>query len=565
MGRKEQVFQKYEKSWPYPKRPLKQIIEECSNNDPSRNNKYLDWMIKTNTQITLIMETQLFPVVKDFHDNQNGITSRHIESAVKRKFVSDVEFNLLKNKPRDINSYPNLAILRLVLEKYQKEKQLKKDKKDITGQYDTILDNKDYTILVPLTHKASAIIGYGTKWCTAMKSDKGHFIDHTKNGILYYIIDKLRSQQNHPLHKIAYYREFNSNHGCVYNAIDSGLGDLINFMPPDIITIINEYHNRGINVDEYFKLMCQRLTQLAAEHHQFTVKNEEDDHGGFVPMKFKLESFINHTLTMTIDGFDDCNFCINLSCQLDKIKYTPFLFYKNKRCNKLDTPWITQTLDSNNIIGNARKLFRNANGDVNAAEPLFEDISEYFEEHIWLIYSNVIYQTVNDLCKQLSTNGWVLKLNSSADNIQNQESLSFTLRCKNNRLIHGGYGFDFDMQLDLNDDVITNTIQSSFTFDTCEKTNYQWEELTTIPKKHKLSSANLIKQITGFVNKLKKHLESNRIKINRPVKLYDDVACDARERMNDWICEHGYSHNNWDADKIVQYIKWSITKRRDGY
>lgn len=521
MGRKDQVFQKYKKSWPYPKRPLKPIIEECSNNDPSGNNKYLDWMIGVHSQIMLTGD-HLFLIVKDFHDNQNGIISQHIEPAVKRNWVSAAEFNLLKNKPRDINSYPTLTILRLVLEKYHKEKQLKKDQKNITGEYDTILDNDNYTIFVPLTHKASAIIGYGTKWCTAMKSCKDHFIDYTNKGNLYYIIDKLRPQQNHPLHKIAYYREFNSEHGIVYNAIDSGLGDIMNFMPPDIITIINEYHNRGINVDEYFKLVCQRLTQLAAAHHQFTINNEDDDSGGLVPMKFKIDSFINNTLKMVIDDFNDCYCLIYLVCGNSKIRYTSSLFYKNTKCCKPDKIWITKELDSNDIIGCARRLFRynndNNNNNVDATDITFHDIDAHLNEHIWPIYANIIYRTVNNLCKQLSSGEWKLTLNCNADNIENREQLDFTLRRKNNRLAYGGYDFEFTMGLDFDNSIITNTVESSFTFEPTEKTNYQWDELTTAPKKHKLSAVNLTKQITGFVNKLKKHLETNRIKINRPNK-----------------------------------------------
>lgn len=50
-----------------------------------------------------------------------------------------------------------------------------------------VLDNERWKIVVPLSFEASKLYGMNTRWCTTQKT---YYNNYTRNGLLYYIIDK---------------------------------------------------------------------------------------------------------------------------------------------------------------------------------------------------------------------------------------------------------------------------------------------------------------------------------------------------------------------------------------
>ena len=58
------------------------------------------------------------------------------------------------------------------------------------NEYEKILDNEKYLMVVPFTHKASCKYGANTKWCTTKRDDDNDFEEHYNSGLLAYLIIK---------------------------------------------------------------------------------------------------------------------------------------------------------------------------------------------------------------------------------------------------------------------------------------------------------------------------------------------------------------------------------------
>ena len=103
-------------------------IRLLSNEDPSGNNKYLDWMVKI-----------YFGLGKDsenFRGNLYASNKRRILQAVK-KFHKNIQ--RIKNK--DINSYPNLGELDLVVNEAEEKRKLKELEKEAKKQKTVIYED----------------------------------------------------------------------------------------------------------------------------------------------------------------------------------------------------------------------------------------------------------------------------------------------------------------------------------------------------------------------------------------------------------------------------------------
>lgn len=95
------------------------------------------------------------------------------------------------------------------------------------NEYQKILDNENYLMVVPFTHEASCKYGANTKWCTTKRNDDTDFIDHVTSGLLVYIIIK----------NPEYVERLNSNKFAIYrskyDSLDTGL----------VYTDLNEEHS----------------------------------------------------------------------------------------------------------------------------------------------------------------------------------------------------------------------------------------------------------------------------------------------------------------------------------
>jgi hypothetical protein len=160
-GRVEDVKKRYPEH--------EETVDFFVNNDPSGNNKYLQWMMKQ--------------VVK------NGAERGFVSSLV-RHFHRNVQ----RLQKKDINQYKTLkqlqdALSTLGTSKSQMKKKVKREGTKVLYEDDTML------VLKPLNHQASCQYGTNTKWCLAMKENDSFFNHYTRKGSRYAGIDWIESKE----------------------------------------------------------------------------------------------------------------------------------------------------------------------------------------------------------------------------------------------------------------------------------------------------------------------------------------------------------------------------------
>lgn len=168
-GRKDDVIRKYGEEH-------KELIEKLSKSDPSGNNKYLDWMVKTalgqlNKEEDILSADSIVNLVTDFDKRLPG----------------------LKNK--DLNSYKSVFDLKAVVDEANK----KAEEKRVSKQAKKVFENDDAVIYAPFTLEASCKYGAGSKWCITQKNDP-YFDDYSKHSNFYFFINKKMSSQTDPRH-----------------------------------------------------------------------------------------------------------------------------------------------------------------------------------------------------------------------------------------------------------------------------------------------------------------------------------------------------------------------------
>lgn len=167
-GRKEDARAKYPD---VPESDFNYFVE----NDPSGNQKYLEWLLKYYFQVN---PRGLVEYIKFFHQNQNMF----IEKDINRHTPSSLD--------REIDD---------VKEKILKREQKKKAKK----QSIRIYEDDRWLVISPKSWQASCYYGAGTKWCVTMKDNSSYWNRYSKNASFFFIIDKTKLQDD-PLYKVAY-------------------------------------------------------------------------------------------------------------------------------------------------------------------------------------------------------------------------------------------------------------------------------------------------------------------------------------------------------------------------
>jgi len=135
-------------------------------NDPSGNNKYLDWLMKMYVNEDYATKDLLVKYTTIFHKNISKFTKK------------------------DINQYKTWdEFEKAVLPVKEEAERREQDKKAEEGTK-KLFETKDWLLVRPLSHESSCKYGAGTKWCTTMKNDKTYFERYTKEDLLLYLINK---------------------------------------------------------------------------------------------------------------------------------------------------------------------------------------------------------------------------------------------------------------------------------------------------------------------------------------------------------------------------------------
>lgn len=147
------------------------------NADPTNRGKYLRWM----TDLFKHMSFNIF-----FEDLYKITESLDLFEKVQGKLNVDERNILNYNTNNDlwdtIKKYKNQT--ELILSK----KQLKGDT-PVDGEFDVLLDNEIYSVIVPKTHRSACYWGSGSRWCTAHSGHDRTFGGYAEKGpivILYH-------------------------------------------------------------------------------------------------------------------------------------------------------------------------------------------------------------------------------------------------------------------------------------------------------------------------------------------------------------------------------------------
>jgi hypothetical protein len=133
----------------------------------------------------------------------NTVSQGIIDDTVKpvlKKFVA-IGPNL---EIKDINQYKTFSELNTDIQKY--ENRIRREVQTIEGA-DLVYEDDRFTVVAPLTTKASCYYGSGTKWCTASSADNTHFNNYMNEGKLFYFIDKTKPTSDR-FYKVALLKKF---------------------------------------------------------------------------------------------------------------------------------------------------------------------------------------------------------------------------------------------------------------------------------------------------------------------------------------------------------------------
>ena len=150
------------------------------------NNIYTDNLNNFNKGIF----TWLYNLIKnnnlkeeDFYKAKNYVT-------LFNKFI-----NRIPKENRDINKYKSLSDLYDVVKEFEGDEDAPTSKQDEIRkikekEIKKVFENGDWLIMIPLTERASCLIGKGTQWCTAADESDNMFDSYNSDGPLYVIINK---------------------------------------------------------------------------------------------------------------------------------------------------------------------------------------------------------------------------------------------------------------------------------------------------------------------------------------------------------------------------------------
>ena len=178
-GRKEDILKKYGGE----NQEVIDTINYFSVEDPSGNNKYLEWMFKNwaglgKDRNYSPLDYEVVDLVKLFHQNVQRV----------------------KNK--DINSY-SFKELEETVKEAEEKRRLTQIKKEAKKQKTVIYEDDNWFVVSPHSWKSSCYYGAGTKWCVTSKDTSGHWDNYSKRATFFYIIDKNKTKEDR-YYKVAY-------------------------------------------------------------------------------------------------------------------------------------------------------------------------------------------------------------------------------------------------------------------------------------------------------------------------------------------------------------------------
>ena len=223
-GRKEDIIKKYGNE----DQSNIETINYFSGEDPSGNNKYLEWMTKNwlglgKDKTYAPLDYEIAEVIKLFHRNIQRIQNK------------------------DINSY-SYKELRKVVKKAEKQRKEKELEKEAKKQKKVIYEDNKWLVISPKSWKASCYYGAGTKWCVTSKNTDNHWNNYSRKATFFFVIDKEKNKSDR-YYKVAYRKIGRGNKFELWDAEDlefskRAIGrDWLESLPDELKERIESHHS----------------------------------------------------------------------------------------------------------------------------------------------------------------------------------------------------------------------------------------------------------------------------------------------------------------------------------
>jgi hypothetical protein len=137
------------------------------------------------------------------------------------EFCDYMERGLTNEK--DVSKYDSWEMVATEVYQAKNRDLFKKAKKQVKVVY----EDDQYFCIKPLTYEASVSYGYQTKWCTASVHEQSYFYNHSRDGVLVYVIDKINNV------KFGFYH--NDHQIQIYNQKDDRVDSMETGLPLELL------------------------------------------------------------------------------------------------------------------------------------------------------------------------------------------------------------------------------------------------------------------------------------------------------------------------------------------
>lgn len=263
------------------------VFNYLVDNDPSGNQKYLDWMLG---------------VVTDT-GNRVGLVEFHKELIEKITYFHN---NIQSFDKKDINAYKDVLELDRGVNRVKEKKAEKEAEKQAKKEKDVIHKDDRFLVISPKSYKASCYYGAGTKWCITTKGS-GHYYDrYSKRATFYFIIDKTKDKSD-DLYKVALRMVGTSKRIELWDAVDREFyntttgTDYLLQLPEGLLDKIKSNHEKHFPTTGEIDLEDPRKQAL------FHLLNEEDiEEEDFYHYGIQVFDVAGHHYAVGTEGqFDD--------------------------------------------------------------------------------------------------------------------------------------------------------------------------------------------------------------------------------------------------------------------
>ena len=144
---------------------------------------------------------------------------------------------------KDISKYDSWEMVTSEVFQAKNRNLFKMAKKEVKVVY----EDDQYMCIKPLTYAASVSYGYQTRWCTASVQEPSYFYNHSKDGVLVYLIDKINNV------KFGFYH--NSYQIQIYNQKDDRIDSMETGLPVELLhKLIGEMKSEAKDKNFNYKL-----------------------------------------------------------------------------------------------------------------------------------------------------------------------------------------------------------------------------------------------------------------------------------------------------------------------